>query len=259
MKRSTVVFVVLMLIGAMVIIASIELNARESNIPGPDLQESVVVLELFTSQGCSSCPPADELLKRVQKNATSPVIALSYHVDYWNYIGWEDPFSKAAYTEKQSKYNHKFNSRSNYTPQIVVNGREHLVGSNAPMLYSKISTYSRKPLSNSITLSDLQIEKSNITFNYSMAGPIESRNIRAVLIVEQRDTNVARGENKNRKLSNSNIVVAEEQKLVESKEGRLELPVPEIVKRSDRLRVVLLLQNEGLDITGATKSTSFSL
>ena len=259
MKRSTVAFVVLMILGALVIFASIELNARETDNTDSTLQESAVVLELFTSQGCSSCPPADELLKRVQKNATSPVIALSYHVDYWNYIGWEDPFSHEDYTARQSSYNHKFNSRSNYTPQIVVNGREHLVGSNAPKLYSKISSYSRKPLDNVVTLSDIQVGSSGISFNYNIVGPTEGREIRALLIIEQRETNVARGENRNRKLSNSNIVVGQKVITVTDKEGMLELFIPELVRKSDDLRVVLLVQNEELDITGAVKSASVSI
>ncbi len=259
MKRSTVAFVVLMLLGALVIFASIELNARESDNTDGLLQESVVVLELFTSQGCSSCPPADELLKRVQKNATSPVIALSYHVDYWNYIGWEDPFSNADHTARQSRYNRKFNSRSNYTPQLVVNGREHIVGSNAPKLYSKVSSYSRKPLDNSVSLSDVQVGKNEISFSYNIAGPTENRQIRALLIIEHRETSVARGENRNRKLSNANIVVAQEEIAVTEKEGMLELPIPDLVRKSDDLRVVLLLQNGNKDITGAVKSASLSI
>lgn len=89
----------------------------------------IVVLELFTSQGCSSCPAADVQLEEAKKNYPERVFALSYHVDYWNYIGWEDPFSKKAYTFKQREYNQKFRSSSNYTPQLVVNGKEHFGGS----------------------------------------------------------------------------------------------------------------------------------
>jgi len=93
-----------------------------------DIEETykpVVVLELFTSQGCSSCPKADELLSEVRDGAANEnvdVIVLSYHVDYWNYIGWKDPYSKKAYSNKQRAYSGKFNSSSIYTPQIVVNG-----------------------------------------------------------------------------------------------------------------------------------------
>ena len=77
--------------------------------------EPIVVLELFTSQGCSSCPPADVLLNKVKKQYTSEVFALSYHVDYWDYIGWKDPFGDAKFAQKQRQYNIKFRNNSNYT------------------------------------------------------------------------------------------------------------------------------------------------
>jgi hypothetical protein len=87
------------------------------------MHEPVVVLELFTSQGCSNCPSADLSLQKVKKEDKNGVFTLSYHVGYWNYIGWKDPFSKAIYAEKQRKYNVKFRNNSNYTPQVVVNGK----------------------------------------------------------------------------------------------------------------------------------------
>ena len=99
----------------------------------------IVVLELFTSQGCSSCPPADALLNEVKyKYSNNQVIALSYHVDYWNYIGWKDPFSKKEFSDKQRAYSSKFYSNSIYTPQIVVNGKEHFVGSKTAYYEFKI-------------------------------------------------------------------------------------------------------------------------
>ena len=74
-----------------------------------DIYSNKVVLELFTSQGCSSCPPADKLLKEVK---SEDVIVLSYHVDYWNYIGWKDPFSQKRFTDRQRQYYSKFKSKS---------------------------------------------------------------------------------------------------------------------------------------------------
>jgi len=90
-----------------------------------------VVLELFTSQGCSSCPPADRLLTRLgdDPQLASRVFPLSFHVDYWNYIGWTDPFSSADWSNRQRRYARAFDSRRVYTPQLVVNGREEGVGS----------------------------------------------------------------------------------------------------------------------------------
>jgi hypothetical protein len=93
---------------------------------------SPVVVELFTSQGCSSCPPADALLAEIVRDGKlgdRPVLALSFHVDYWNRLGWTDPFSSAAWSARQSAYSRSLGERGVYTPQLVVGGRAHVVGS----------------------------------------------------------------------------------------------------------------------------------
>lgn len=89
---------------------------------------SPVVLELFTSEGCSSCPPADKLLAEyVQQD--KDVLALSWHVDYWNRLGWADPFSSPAATRRQTSYNQRLGRDYNYTPQMVIQGQQEMTGS----------------------------------------------------------------------------------------------------------------------------------
>jgi hypothetical protein len=90
-----------------------------------------VVVELFTSQGCSSCPPADRLLSRLKRDSrlAGGVIPLAFHVDYWNHLGWSDPFSSSRWSQRQLDYAHVFHSNRIYTPQLVVNGRTECVGS----------------------------------------------------------------------------------------------------------------------------------
>ena len=97
----------------------------------------VALLELFTSEGCSSCPPADNLLPDLAK-LDSNIIPLSFHVDYWNRLGWEDPFSSSEYTGRQREYVSQLNLESAYTPQLVVNGEYELVGSNRGKAVSTI-------------------------------------------------------------------------------------------------------------------------
>ena len=93
----------------------------------------VAVLELFTSQGCSSCPSADKLLTETLAEATKTnrnIIGLSFHVDYWDRLGWKDPFSNHAFTKRQYPYGERFGLNGVYTPQEVVNGQQEFVGSN---------------------------------------------------------------------------------------------------------------------------------
>src|SRR5258706_12849303 len=87
------------------------------------------VVELFTSEGCSSCPPADEAMIRLAKEFPEHVYFLGYHVDYWDQLGWKDEFSNADYTERQQHYSTVFGENSIYTPQAIVNGEKELVGS----------------------------------------------------------------------------------------------------------------------------------
>ncbi|MEO1083852.1 MAG: DUF1223 domain-containing protein [Acidobacteriota bacterium] len=90
-----------------------------------DAPRGPVVVELFTSQGCSSCPPADRLFSRLEGD----VIPLAFHVDYWNHLGWRDPFSDPRWSERQRRYGGTFERGYVYTPQLVVNGRAEAIGS----------------------------------------------------------------------------------------------------------------------------------
>lgn len=114
----------------------------------PDPQSTPVLVELFTSEGCSSCPPADELLSRLSR--TQPVvganiIALEEHVTYWDDLGWRDPFSSDAATERQREYGQAFGGKEIYTPQMIVDGRTEFVGSSGREALRTIDGASRTP------------------------------------------------------------------------------------------------------------------
>jgi hypothetical protein len=98
------------------------------------IEPGFAVVELFTSEGCSSCPAADELAIALSKEYTGNVYFLGYHVDYWNYIGWKDRFSAADHTELQRQYASAFRLNSIYTPQVVINGKREFVGSDQTRL-----------------------------------------------------------------------------------------------------------------------------
>lgn len=216
--------------------------------------EPIVVLELFTSQGCSSCPSADVLLNKVKKQYTTNVFALSYHVDYWNYIGWKDPFSKSEFTQKQRQYNIKFRNNSNYTPQLVVNGKEHFVGSSSSKMYNKIEMYKKKKTVNNIKLLNVESDNKKVAFDYDIEGNSVGKNMRAILVLDERTTQVKRGENRNRTLKNSNIVVAERSITLDETKGHGAISIPEVVKPNEKIQLIVLVENAAYDITGAVKS-----
>lgn len=106
-------------------------------------QNGPVVVELFTSQGCSSCPPADALLHELSQ--MPDVIALALHVDYWDYIGWEDSFASPDYTRRQHAYARAAHARSVYTPQMIINGTTHVVGSRTMQVMAALQAHMAQP------------------------------------------------------------------------------------------------------------------
>ncbi len=180
---------------------------------------SPVVVELFTSQGCSSCPPADELLTELA--GRPDVVALSLHVDYWDYIGWKDPYASPQYTARQQRYAQSLNLRYVYTPQIVVDGRANVVGSRRAEVLAAIETAAQR---------DRAID---ITFNTSNGGtviipeghaPDQGATIWLAVFDREHMTEIKRGENAGRKLRNANVVRSFE-RLGTWTGARLEIPL----------------------------------
>jgi len=165
-------------------------------------------LELFTSEGCSSCPPADRLLEafdQQQPVAGAELIVLSEHVDYWDRLGWKDPYSSSQYSARQQDYTNRFNLDGVYTPQLVVDGRFGFVGSDARQASSAIekSIRDRKiPL----TISNVMRDGSQITAHIATpAADQNNKGKRGILFVALADnraeSHVARGENGGRTLA----------------------------------------------------------
>ena len=119
-----------------------------SFLPAQAAQPVPVIVELFTSEGCSSCPPADALLSRYAKSSPVggvEVIALGEHVDYWNHGGWTDPFSSTSYTSRQYGYASTFHLNSVYTPQMIVDGKAQFVGSDGAAVRAAIARAAQLP------------------------------------------------------------------------------------------------------------------
>jgi|AntDeeMinimDraft_4_1070355.scaffolds.fasta_scaffold06213_2 hypothetical protein len=210
--------------------------------------KAFVVEQLFTSQGCSNCPSADralEGLKNTDKNNEN-VVLLSYHVDYWNRLGWKDPFSKAKYTNLQRSYG------DSYTPQAVINGKYGFVGSNRSKLNRRVKEALNTSAKNSVKISKCSKSRGKITFDYQLNGSLNGEKLVAALALENRKTKIGRGENGGKTLSNSNVVV--NQKILKPKQsGTVELKVPKLVKDGEPLLLAIFIQKDDLEITGASK------
>jgi len=113
-------------------------------------QDDTVVVELFTSQGCSSCPPADKMLSQLGERDN--VIALALHVDYWDYIGWKDKFAHSAFTARQKAYARSFGSGTVYTPQMVINGSKDVVGNRGLEVADTVQAYAEKGMVAPLTI-----------------------------------------------------------------------------------------------------------
>ena len=158
------------------------------------------VLELFTSQGCSSCPPADALLREV--GARKDVIALAYHVDYWDYIGWRDTFGDKAFSEYQRAYAAARGSARVYTPQLMVNGTTDVVGSRRTDVIGAIDSASLPVV--------LDLSEKDGMLDVSAPGNPDYPSARVWLVTfrQAEEVAVTRGENKDRTLPYSHIVTS---------------------------------------------------
>ena len=170
---------------------------------GHERSGSAVIVELFTSEGCSDCPPADAVLRQIdlkQTRAGQLIVGISEHVTYWNNLGWKDPFSAPEFTERQDVYASRMSPESPYTPQMVVNGREQFVGSDVGALQRALGDEARRPhpdlniLSATPSSSGLQVTFSIVG---EMSNPLD---IVAVLTDDADQSNVLRGENGGRLL-----------------------------------------------------------
>ena len=171
-------------------------------------QDGFALIELFTSEGCSSCPAADEALEEIQKKYNDKnVLVLSYHVDYWNKLGWKDIFSDASFTQRQEYYSNIFRLNNIYTPQVVVNGKKEFIGSNKSKLISTIEEQLTEKSAVSIKLNVVQNTEGKIDVHYSAEG-VDAKKEQAILVLIQKmaTNEIKKGENKGRTLHHINIV-----------------------------------------------------
>lgn len=198
-------------------VAKAEADILEIAPPGSgNDKRAPVIVELFTSEGCSSCPPADKVLAELEKTqpvAGAEIIVMSEHVDYWNYIGWSDPFSSEAFSARQGAYVEVFNNNGAYTPQMVVDGQAEFVGSNLVKAQTAIARLAKLPKAEVIIVPVTKsvAETSAIKFKVRVEKlpKLSSGDVAEVLLAiteSNLSSQVVRGENSGRRLSHTAVV-----------------------------------------------------
>ncbi|MEY8761803.1 DUF1223 domain-containing protein [Chryseobacterium tongliaoense] len=223
----------------------------QKNMSGND---GFAVLELFTSEGCSSCPPADALIGQINEEwKGKPVYILAYHVDYWNRLGWKDRFSTPENSERQQQYSRLLNSQV-YTPQLIVNGKQQFVGSDGDAAENAISKALNSTKNIKIDLTASSVSK-QLKVNYKVSDTNVQNKLLITLVEKKSSTQVAKGENEGRHLIHWQIVHKQNQiSLKNGSEGTNGFPLPENFNAND-WEVIGFLQNTKTgEITGSAKA-----
>jgi hypothetical protein len=210
------------------------------------------VVELFTSQGCSSCPPADAVFGEMV--AKGEVVALAYHVDYWDYLGWRDTLAKPENTQRQRDYGRAFGIRSVYTPQAVINGRAHVNGAKKAAVRGTIDSLLSSGQGLLVDLTATEQGESIVID--TGAGPTDSKaHLVLVYFDGAKPITIERGENRGSTITYWNAVTeVQTAGMWKGKPVRFELPASEIAKKSGCAALLQAVSKDGLPgpILGAT-------
>ena len=216
-------------------------------------QHGSVIVELFTSQGCSSCPAADKNLTDaivLAEKQGDPIIGLSFHVDYWNHIGWKDPYSSKLFTQRQRDYSEAMNLESLYTPQMIVNGKREFVGSDKAALNDAVLVARKQASAFQISIHGLKMEDDNLSFQYEVNGLPTDEVIHFAIVERGVENYVPRGENSGRKLHHDNVVrFFNTKSLLQKDQVSLSLKNSPFQK----LNLILYIQDKSMQVMGATQ------
>jgi hypothetical protein len=219
--------------------------------------EGFAVVELFTSEGCSSCPSADELLSEIAcqaRESRRPVYALGFHVDYWNSLGWADRFATEPNTARQWRYAQVFGSRQVYTPQMVVNGVTEFVGSDRSRAERVIaSALVAEPLATSLAISAEGHlgDESTVTITYAVGGPAVDSAVNIAVVEHTLESDITSGENAGRFLRHDNVVRSFKTIPLDITPGRATLDIPSDLVAAHASIICYVQENSTLRILGA--------
>lgn len=196
---------VAMVIVMFLVLCSFSFQEYRQNQSDNTAESGFAVLELFTSQGCSSCPPADKVLATYAELNNPKIIPLAFHVDYWNYIGWKDPFSKAQFSNRQHSYERLLQVPCNYTPQLIINGTSELVGSNKNAVKILVDQQLKVSSKREIRITKAVLVNNQLKIDFE-TDALAQTVVNLALVKKKSVTNLKRGENSGLQQTNFNIV-----------------------------------------------------
>ena len=231
-------------------------EGKLSSADGEGSMMPFAVVELFTSEGCSSCPSADRLLSEITAKALKNdqrIFPLSFHVDYWNYIGWKDPFSDRAYSNRQRSYSRAFGSRGIYTPQMVVNGIAGFVGSDRSRAQTSIDTALKYPAMVGVVLRTEALDSPDVlVVEYELSEVPNGVVLNVALVERGLIREVTRGENAGRTLHHDNVVrIFETVNPGNGGKGRVELKPHVSVARENSAIIAFVQDPKTMAILGS--------
>jgi hypothetical protein len=239
-----VTYISLFAVAAAVLITTTSSSHQPPTVTPPKPAQGIALLELFTSQGCSSCPPADDLLGEYARTNDQQVIPIAFHVDYWNRLGWKDPFSNPLFSERQREYAQHFVRAGVYTPQAVVNGTWQMVGSDEAVVATAIARAKSVAPLVGIAATKAPPQGGKVRVAYTLTGQYAQADLCAVLVQHHAKTNIRAGENRGVELLNYNIA-RDFTSTNAVEKGHLQLTLPPDVSVSDYSVVLFVQQADG--------------
>ncbi len=232
---------ILIIVATLLVTSSFTSNAQHKGF---------AVLELYTSEGCSSCPTAEALMPKLKEQYGADLYILEFHVDYWNRLGWTDRFSNSEYSDRQRAYTDVFNSNTVYTPQAVINGRHQLVGSRASNLEKiiDIEIAEHKP-EKELKIWLEKASNSSLIVNFS-SKLSDDEFIYLALVQQEAHTQVRSGENKGKLLKHTNIVRSLDMSFGETGKKTIDIPKDAFL---NNCHIIAFVQNSATKAITAVK------
>jgi hypothetical protein len=214
------------------------------------------VVELFTSEGCSSCPPAEKLLNKVSSDAVNGkknIFCLEYHVDYWNRGGWKDPYSKNQFSKRQDNYSSVLHHGEIYTPQMIVNGETEFTGSDEGKANAAIDKALKVPAKMKLSVTVDSVANDSLYLQYRSSKPEKNTSLHFAFVEDKLSSKISSGENSGKTLVHDNVVRIFYSVGLTADSGFAAIPLKGVTLNKNCALISFAQQRQTMKIFSATK------